>query len=79
MRRVAHAEAKPIVALARIAMLLAFRAAVPAKASTVQIAEIELPRGVVGLALPMLDLHAFGRSPDTRLAVAAQAVLFGNQ
>src|SRR5690606_9291545 len=79
VRRVAYAEAKAVIALARIAMLLAFGTAVPAQAGAVQIAKIELPPGVAGLALPVLNLHALGRGPDARLAVAAQAALLGHQ
>src|SRR5690606_31806316 len=74
-----HAEAQAVVALTGIAMLLPLGPAVPAQAGAVQVAEINLPRRVVGLALPVLDLHALGRGPDARLAVAAQAALLGHQ
>ncbi len=60
-------------------MLLPLGPAVPAQAGAVQVAEINLPRRVVGLALPVLDLHVLGRAPNSRLAVAAQPTLLGHQ
>jgi hypothetical protein len=34
---------------------------------------------MICLTLPVLDLHGFDSSPDTRLAVTAQAVLLSNK
>lgn len=76
---VADAEAQNAVAFAGVAMLVSFGLALPAKAGAMQVAEIELPWRVVGLGLPVLNLHAFRGRPDARLAVTAKTALFGHQ
>ncbi len=60
-------------------MLIPLRPAVPTQASAEQVTEIKLAPRVVGLALPVFDLHAIGRGPDTGLAIAAQPALFDHE
>jgi hypothetical protein len=44
-----------------------------------QVAKIELAIWMSVLALPVLNLHVFGRWPDAGLAIAAEAPLFSNK